>query len=589
MTGRTSVPARWRLASWLGGPLFLFGTLIVGETLFCTPSGAQVLPPIFDPTGRSGEPPAPLRKEFKPPPVAPPSPLLPPAPTPPPEAEKVLPSVRVFVKDIRVIGSTVFSQEELAKVTAPFQNRSLATEDLERLRLALTLLYINRGYLTSGALIPDQDVKDGVITIQIVEGKLARITIEGNQWFRSGYLSDRIGLGATTPLQLGTLQERLQLLQQNPNLERVNAELRPGDTRGESVLNVRVTEANPWKGWLEFNNFQTPVVGAERGLATVAHQNVTGNNDPFSFTYGRSDGVNPIIDTFYSIPFTVYDTTLTGFYRRNDFLVVEAPFNPLQIKSDAEIIGLTLRQPIFRTLNQELAVAITGEHLFNKTFLLGQPFDFVAGSKNGVATVSALRFIQEWIARTQSTVLAARSRFSVGLDVLGATVNSGPVADGQFFSWLGQFQAVRRLDDYGGIQLLGRMDLQVANDRLFPLEQVPVGGRFSVRGYRENQLVRDNAFLFSVETRLPVLKSPQGEDILQLAPFIDVGRAWNAKGGTPDPDTLASVGLGIRWEMLPKNRAHFELYWGVPLNHVNTPGGNLQDHGIHLQLVVQAF
>jgi hypothetical protein len=53
---------------------------------------------------------------------------------------------------VNVIGNTAFSDTEIAEVTAPFKNRTLMTEDLEQLRLALTLLYINKGYLTSGAI-----------------------------------------------------------------------------------------------------------------------------------------------------------------------------------------------------------------------------------------------------------------------------------------------------------------------------------------------------------------------------------------------------------------------------------------------------
>jgi hemolysin activation/secretion protein len=206
-----------------------------------------------------------------------------------------------------------------------------------------------------------------------------------------------------------------------------------------------------------------------------------------------------------------------------------------------------------------------------------------------VSSVSALRFIQEYVHRTPTSVIAARSRFSVGLDVLNATSNAGPLPDGRFFSWLGQLQGVRRFDDWWGMQLLGQMNLQIANDRLFPLEQIPLGGRFSVRGYRENTLIRDNGFIFSVESRFPLLRYASGEPLLQFAQFVDVGRAWQAKGDTPDPQTLASVGLGLRWAVLPRDRARFELYWGVPLNHVDHPSGNLQDYGIHLQAVVQAF
>src|SRR6185295_8467285 len=118
----------------------------------------------LDPTGRSGEPSGPLKEEFQRP-KPPPSPVLPIVPPPPETEVPTQPgTVRVFVSEIRVIGNTAFSDQEIAEVTASFKNRTLVTEDLERLRLALTLLYINKGYLTSGAIIPDQDVTSGVIT-----------------------------------------------------------------------------------------------------------------------------------------------------------------------------------------------------------------------------------------------------------------------------------------------------------------------------------------------------------------------------------------------------------------------------------------
>lgn len=566
------------------------------------PVGAQVLPPVFDPTLRSGEPSGPLKKKFVPPSMPPPSPVLPSVPPPPPDGETAtqLGQIQVLVKSIRVTGNTVFSEAEIEAVTKPYINQVLTTEDLERLRLALTLLYVNQGYITSGAVIPDQDVVDGVVHFQIIEGALSRIDVEGTNWFRRGYLGDRLALGAGPPLQMEPLQTRLQLLQQDPRIERINAELRPGDRRGESILNVKITEQSPWKMWLEFSNYQTPAVGAERGLMTVAHQNVTGHGDPLSITYGGSRGVHPIIDVAYTIPLNHYDTTFTASYRRNDFVVVESQFRALDLNSTSEIFGLTLRHPLYRTLTDELAVAITGERLYNKVTSIfdnpGSPSPFINGSSDtGVSAVSALRFVQEYVHRTPTSVIAARSRFSVGLDVLNATTNSGvsstglPLPDGRFFSWLGQLQGVRRFDEWWGMQLLGQLNLQLANDRLFPLEQIPLGGRFSVRGYRENTLIRDNGFLFSVESRFPLLRYASGEPLLQFAQFIDVGRAWQATGKTDDPQTLASIGLGLRWTVLPKDRARFELYWGVPLNHVPHPSGNLQDHGIHLQAVVQVF
>lgn len=581
--GRRHLPHRKR-PTWLGMPI-----LLLGLHLASTPAFPQALPQIIDPTGRSGSAPFPETQRIPRRPEATPDDVLPPVQAPPfEERTDKGPVLRVFVKNIDVAGSTVFSAAELDQLTAPYVNREVSTEDLEELRRALTLLYVNKGYANSGAVIPDQTVTNGVITIQIIEGILSDIRIEGNRWFQSSYLRKRLALAAGPPFNMHPLRDRMQILLQDQRLERLNAELKPGAKPGEALLDVTVQETTPIKAWLEFNNYQSPVVGAERGLAGIAHKNLTGHGDAAFFTYGRSRGVDPLIDTSYSLPLNAYDTSISFGYRRNDFQVVQVPFEPLDIGSKSEIFMLGLRQPIFRTLTDEVVLSVTGERLFNKTTLLGEPFDFVGGYQNGVAVVSALRFGQEWTRRTADSVIAVQSRFSLGLDVLGATMNSGQAADSRFFSWLGQAHWVQRFDSTG-IELINLVNLQVANDRLFPLEQFAIGGRYSVRGYREYTLIRDNAVVYSLETRLPLLTSKTGYVILHLVPFIDVGHGWNAKEGASGPETLASIGVGLRWNIM--NRANANIYWGHRLNDVPIPppGGNLQDHGIHVQVVCNIF
>jgi len=559
---------------------------------------AQVfLPPIVDPGGRSQEVPS-LQDT---PPSQKPPPMAPTPPAPPADTQERLPPVKVFVREFQFDGHTVFTTQELQAVAVPYTNREVTTEDLETLRTAVTLLYVKKGYVTSGAIIPDQAITEGIVRIQIIEGKLSEIAVDGAYWLWPSYYKRRIALGAGPPVNVYTLQERLQLLQQDPRIQRINAELRRGVAPGQSELNVRVSESRPFKAWLEFNNHQSPAVRAERWLATLAHESLTGNGDRFQFTYGQSipmnntTGVLPLINVSYVLPITAYDTSLAVAYRRSDFNVVTEPFRTLGIEGHTEIFSVTLQQPVYRTLTHHVNVGVQGEYLYNKNLLLGQPFDFFAGYQNGVANVAALRFLQDWTYRTQDTIVGVRSRFSVGLDVLDATINSGPVADGRYFSWVGQLQGLHRFDQYAGTQLLGRLDLQLTNDRLFPLEQMPIGGRHSVRGYREISLLRDNAFLFSIEPRFPIARWAFGarEDLIQVAPFFDYARAWAAKDPTETPRSLMSVGVGLRTAFLPNNRGYFEIYWGYRLrgSGTNDPpyitNGNLQDHGIHLQVVLQ--
>ena len=178
----------------------------------------------------------------------------------------------------KVVSETIKRQSLIAALVANAAV-GLTAEDLEALRVALTYLYVNRGYVTSGAILPDQRVSEGVITYRIVEGRLTAIDIQGNRWFRDGYLRDRLALAGRPPVDVNALQRRLQILLNDPRIGRLNADLRPGLRAGEALLDVKVEDRFPFKLWLDVNNHQSPAVGAERGFLTLEHQNLTGNGD----------------------------------------------------------------------------------------------------------------------------------------------------------------------------------------------------------------------------------------------------------------------------------------------------------------------
>ncbi len=525
---------------------------------------------------------------------------MPPLPPPLPERE-LLPRERVFVREIRVTGNTVFSPEELAAVTAPYANRELTAEDLEALRVALTLLYVNKGYVNSGAILPDQTVVEGVITYQIIEGNVTSIEVTGNRWFRTGYLQRRIALSTGPPLNVNELQQRIQLLLQDPRIRRINADLKPGLKPGESVLNVVVEDRIPFRVSLGYDNYQSPAVGSNEGLATLEDLNLTGNGDVLSLTGGGSPGLHPILNFKYSLPFTAYDTTLFLQYQRNASLVIRPIFAALNIKSESNIYTLGLRQPVYRTLNSEIALELIGEYLSQETTLLGERFNLIPGSVNGAMVDTAIRFVQEWVYRTQEQVIAFRSRISDGFVALGATVNPSPLPDTKFWSWLGQFQWVQRLPIPGmqlipiqDTQLIFRMDYQVASKFLPALEQYALGGRYTVRGYEQSIVLADDALVVSLEARVPLIKNSRWADYLELAPFVDLGRAW-ALPTTPASQTLLGVGVGVRWGLtIPWTvpiRSQFEFYWGNPLKDLKIPGTtstewSLQKQGIYLQFTI---
>jgi hemolysin activation/secretion protein len=195
-------------------------------------------------------------------------------------------------------------------------------------------------------------------------------------------------------------------------------------------------------------------------------------------------------------------------------------------------------------------------------------------------------------------VIAARSRFSIGLHALGSTVHQDNTPDSQFFAWLGQFQWVRQLSAFERLgipetQLVFRSDVQLSNQPLLTLEQIALGGRYTVRGYTQNALVRDNAFLASVEARIPIVRNTRWADYLELAPFFDYGRGWNTGRTTEDPPDLSGIGIGLRWGLTIRSairlRPQFEIYWGHPLRNVQTSASAVQGNGLYFQILISAF
>lgn len=521
---------------------------------------------------------------------------LPPLEVLEPDRDRLSALEKVRVSSFNLEGNTVFSDEELAPLVAPYENREITFEDLQEVRDRLTKYYIANGYRTSGARIPDQKVEDGVITIEIVEGRLTDITVSGNDWLRTGYVKSRLerGTDPDDPVNVHHLQGLLKLLKQDPLIDNVNAELRPGLSLGEAGLNVAVDEARPYYLAIGFNNHQSPSIGAYRWEIRAGLLNLTGWGDSLEAEYGITEGLDDY-SVRYALPVTRWDTTLSGGVDRSESKVVADPFGPLDIRSETDTWHVALRHPVYRTVSRELALSLQFENRQGETSLLGEGFSFSEGvPPDGESEIAVIRFGQEWIDRTLSQVIAARSTFSFGLDAMGATAHVGDRPDGQFFTWLGQFQWLRRLG-FLESQTLFRVDLRLSDDPLLPMEKFAIGGADTVRGYRENQITTDGGVVASLEWRVPVVQlrvpkisSRPTDGWLRVCPFVDVGSGWNVEEADPDPDTLLGTGFGLRWDL--REGVYARIYWGYAWEEVEDPSDwDLQDDGIHFEIGARLF
>ncbi len=491
----------------------------------------------------------------------------------------------IFLQKVQLTDATALDASDVGQVSAGYLNRNVSAEELQALRADLTRLYLDRGYITSGVLLPDQQVSNGTVQFQAVEGRLASLEVSTNGRLRPDYIKARLDTGERGPLNVSTLRDQLRVLHADPLIERVDSRLLPTDSRGAARLLVNVEEARPYSLSLTAHNNRAPSVGSEWLELAFVHRNLLGFGDRLDLRYGTADGLDDY-QLGYAFPLTRSGVTAGISYAQSDAQVVEEPFRRIDIRSDSEEIALDVVYPIKRFGNRRLTLIGTLDHRESNTSLLGIPFSFSPGVQAGRAQVTALRLTADWTDRRASQVFALRGRISLGIDGLDSTINPGSLPDSEFVSFLGQAQWSRRFESTDH-QLIVRGDIQKTLDGLLPLEKLSIGGRNSVRGYRQNLMVRDNGWVASAEYRIPAFHDANGNSRFQWAVFADMGRGWNEEFDTPNPKSIASVGGGILWQPLPG--LHTELYLAHGFEDIEFSDSDPQDDGIHLLVRYDIF
>ena len=515
--------------------------------------------------------PAPLPEPALPAPLPPVEQLLPPVPQRPAEELPSIPGT-IEVDRFEVVGSTIFSKQELDAVLKNFVGRPLTFAELLEARSVVSQLYISKGYITSGALIPPQTIAGGVVRILVLEGKLESINVVGTRRLNSNYVRSRLALFTRSPLNEQRLLEALQLLQLSGQVANISAELQGGSRPGFNVLLVRVKEAKTFQAAIFTDNSRSPSVGSWRRGVEVREANLSGLGDNASLIYTNTQGSNAV-DLSYTLPVNSRNGTVSFNASRSSSNIVEQPFDGLDIEASSRAYELTYRQPIVQTARTEIAIGIGGGRRESDTSLLGENFPLSPGADaRGRTRVSVLRLFQDFTQRGERDVLAARSQFSLGVGAFGANASSSE-PDGQFLAWRGQLQYVRLLAPQ--TLLVVRSDLQLAGGELLPIEQFGLGGPDTVRGYRQDALLADSGIFASAELRYPILRTGDKKGVLQVTPFVDIGNVWNRGGSAAlETNTLLSAGLGLRWQY--GDRWNARGGWGIPLIGIKS-GDSLRD------------
>lgn len=469
--------------------------------------------------------------------------------------------------ELRVKGNSVLDKQTIERAVYPFLGKQKSLDIVEQARSALENLYHAKGYQTIAVDIPEQNVVNGVVYLQVAEGKVSRLRVTESRYFSLGAIKSKVPeLAEGNVPNMPVMQQQLTaLIKESPDRS-ITPVLRAGDTPGTLEVDLKVKDELPLHGKFEINGRNTSSTDRLRAIATLHYDNLWQKNHSASLMYQTSpenfNQVDVVVGS-YVMPFLDTDKRL-AFFAVNSSSNSVSNAGALSVVGAGSIYGLRFVNPI-----------ITPIQNLTQTFTAGVSYKNFKQDLNGAGIgllfqktpISYLPFLLGY----SGTLKLDDSQLGLNLNANFAFRNVG--------SNEAEFDNSRYLakSDYAylngglsynhnlpyGMEFVSRLNGQIADSPLIPNEQFSIGGMQSVRGYYETSVLADNGLQTSLEMytpRMNVQDWPEYNKVRVLV-FVDAGKGWikDALSGSPSQYDLASAGTGFRLNLWKSITANFDV------------------------------
>ena len=203
------------------------------------------------------------------------------APTPVPASKN---QTLIDIKGFKVTGMTIVTEAEAQEVLAPFKNRKLTLAQINEAATAISDLYQKKGRIAQ-AIVPPQDIKDGIVEIKVIEGRVGAIIIEPAFEEDPPRLSSKVTtkfLSYSNPegglVDLDGLERSLSLVNEIPGI-RAEGSLEPGKNDGTTDIRVKVDELSRFSGRVDVSNYGSASTGAGQAVLSLGLNDLMGIGD----------------------------------------------------------------------------------------------------------------------------------------------------------------------------------------------------------------------------------------------------------------------------------------------------------------------
>ncbi len=473
-----------------------------------------------------------------------------------PEEDPSAVSGRCFQIDtIRIVGAEHLSRRTRRQIDERYAGTCIGIVEIERILAAITKDYIERGYVTTRAYLPQQDLTDGELVIEVLEGRLESILLQDPE-------DKSVNLWTAFPASEGDILNLRDLEQGVDQLNRLpsnNAfiDILPGATPGTSRVVVANRRGRPFRLNLDADNQGQRATGRDQVGVSASSDNLLGLNELLMFSHRRSTAYDRDTrmsdsNSFVYIMPLGYSTLSLTYSESNYVSTIQAP-SGLKLKSDGnnKTASYNLDHVLYRDQDSRISVAANLTNKDSENFLQDQLLE-VSSRELSILTLSTSA-----MTALVGGYLSADIGYAQGLKQFGALEDGDNLPDE---APRAQFEKYTLGLGYNRPFVLenqrwswsSQLTAQYAKDPLYGSEQIFVGGLYSVRGHDENSLSGDHGYF--VRNELSYFPHMQlGGQAISARTYLgyDFGETFSRNDFVPE-GRLSGVTLGatLWWQAL---------------------------------------
>ena len=451
------------------------------------------------------------------------------------------PAEPMLINQIVTDPSEILSTEELQSILESYEGEAVDIDTLQKVVEEINQLYSEKGFITAKALLPPQDVEDGVVYIQLVEGRLGRLLLEGNSSTSDRFIQGRISLESEDIIKLDLLEQDILYLNKTSDVN-LRGELSAGESFGKTDVMLIVSEPSLSQAVFFLDNAGRSETSSYRWGTTLVNRSVFGYRDPLTISAVQGEGsLSGSIS--YNWPLSRSGTRLGTSYDLSSVNVISGEFETVEIAAHSSGLSVFLTHPMVVEAPRVVEGFMEWHQRKSRTFFSSHQ---LLESKS---TSTVMGLTMETIGSRQHTNSVSSVTFGVN--------DAGVDQDFMKLNWYYNSHYVQENDN----QFIHRLALQWSASRLLPpAEQFAVGGMATVRGYAEGLLTGDSGYLISMEYKTTV------SDRLIGMLFFDHGAAFPYKGNEEPityEDFLTSIGASATIRFT--DNVSGQLVLGLPL------------------------